>query len=67
VHARIFAQDELLERASSEVVEEDSSLGQAGAPPKEGLGPEGSEGMKPEELKEYLRRLNPEDFGRFTP
>ena len=22
---------------------------------------------KPEELKEHLKRLNPEDFGRFTP
>jgi hypothetical protein len=28
---------------------------------------EESEGMKADELKEYLRRLNPEDFGRFTP
>ena len=69
VRARIFAQDELLERASIEVVEEESPLGQGGGgvPPKEGLAPEGSQGMKPEELKEYLRRLNPEDFGRFTP
>jgi bifunctional DNase/RNase len=67
VRARIFAQDELLERASIEVTEDESPLGQSGGPPKEGLGPEGSEGMKPEELKEYLRRLNPEDFGRFTP
>lgn len=24
-------------------------------------------GLRAEELKEYLRRLNPEDFGRFTP
>jgi len=23
--------------------------------------------MDPEELKEHLRKLNPEDFGRFTP
>ena len=67
VDARIFAQDELLERASIEVVEEESVEGEAGTPPKETIGPEGSQGMKPEELKEYLRRLNPEDFGRFTP
>jgi len=24
-------------------------------------------GISPEELKEYLRRMNPEDFGRFAP
>jgi hypothetical protein len=24
-------------------------------------------GLSPEELREYLRRMNPEDFGRFTP
>ena len=24
-------------------------------------------GLRAEELKEYLRRLNPEDFGRFSP
>ena len=61
--ARIFAQDDLLERASIEIAEDETS-GESGqtrreAPP--------SEGMNPEELKEYLRRLNPEDFGRFTP
>lgn len=41
-----------------------------------GKGPSGTSGpvpmkgprpMGPEELKEYLRKLNPEDFGRFTP
>jgi bifunctional DNase/RNase len=68
VDARIFAQDELLERASIEVVEDETNLSDTGASAsKEGLGPEGSPGMKPEELKEYLRRLDPEDFGRFTP
>ncbi len=36
----------------------------------EGSGPPSPRGprpMGPEELKEYLRKLNPEDFGRFTP
>ena len=27
--------------------------------------PEQEEGMGPEELKEHLRKLDPEDFGRF--
>ena len=26
-----------------------------------------TEASPPEDLKEYLRRLHPEDFGRFTP
>ncbi len=29
--------------------------------------PPGSRPMTPDELKEYLRRMNPEDFGRFSP
>jgi bifunctional DNase/RNase len=66
VEARIFAQDELLERASIEVVEDEGSW-QAEPDPAPDAAESPSEGMKPDELKEYLRRLNPEDFGRFTP
>lgn len=64
VDARIFAQEELLERASIEIAEDES------APAVEPGSVEEidvSEVMGPEELKEHLRRLNPEDFGRFTP
>jgi bifunctional DNase/RNase len=61
--ARIYAQEDLLEKASIEVSDEDSVLQTEDEPAGER-----SEGiMKPEELKEYLRKLNPEDFGRFTP
>jgi bifunctional DNase/RNase len=63
VDARIFAQDELLERASIEVAEDEPAQGG----PSKAEPAAASEGMKPDELKEYLRRLNPEDFGRFTP
>ena len=64
VAARIFAQDDLLEEAAIEIAEEEPSggapaAGKSDAPPHEAMGPE--------ELKEHLRRLNPEDFGRFTP
>lgn len=63
MEARIFADDELLNEAALEMAEDEA------ADSSEGIG--GSEdpsaGMPPEELKEYLRRLNPEDFGRFTP
>jgi bifunctional DNase/RNase len=60
--AKIFAQDELLERASIEISEEEHT----GAAPTQKREPP-SETMDAEQLKEYLRRLNPEDFGRFTP
>ena len=63
--AQIFAQDELLERASIEIADEESALdvGEEESPEEET--PSGE--MDADELKEYLRRLNPEDFGRFTP
>ena len=69
--ARIFAQDDLLERASIEISEEetvdDVSLAE-GEPEGASDGEEEEEGiMDAEELKEHLRKLNPEDFGRFSP
>jgi hypothetical protein len=63
VAARIFAQESLLEEATIEISEEETTEGSFG--PK-GEAPS-TEGMGPEELKEHLRKLNPEDFGRFTP
>ena len=65
--ATIFTSDELLEHTSIEISEasdfEDSEAGG-------GVGSEGGEegeAQTPEDLQEYLRRLRPEDFGRFTP
>ena len=60
--ARIFAQETLLERGSVEIAEEES----VSLEPEEEQGPRSSE-TKSEDLKEYLKKLNPEDFGRFTP
>jgi bifunctional DNase/RNase len=60
--ADLFAGDELLTAASFEMVsaDPDAPEGEGGElPPPMGLGPEA--------LKEYLRRLNPEDLGRFNP
>lgn len=60
--AAIFTSEELLEHTSIEISEaadfDESS--------EEGEREEG-EVRPPENLKEYLRRLHPEDFGRFTP
>jgi len=64
VDARIFANDDLLEIATIEIAD-DESAGEAGPRRIEAMDREGE--MGPEELKAHLRRLNPEDFGRFTP
>lgn len=64
VDARIFADEQLLELASIEIAEDESNS-ESGLERLERLEPGAS--MGPEELKEHLRGLNPEDFGRFTP
>lgn len=63
VGSKIWAQDALLEPATVEISEEEASP----SPPPSARELDVSEVMGPEELKEHLRRLNPEDFGRFTP
>jgi len=60
--AAIFADDSLLEHASIEVSEDQTVIEMGRAETDTAPG-----SMGPEELKEYLRNLNPEDFGRFTP
>ncbi len=74
--ADIFAADELLRLVALEVddSEELPADGEAGAAGGEGPTAERSPGpgggprpMSPEELADYLRKLDPEDFGRFTP
>ena len=56
---QIFAHEELLEVAGHSSVGDFESAGNepSTSPPS----------MGPDELEEHLRRLNPEDFGRFTP
>ena len=61
LEADIFAEEELLERAPFDIPEE-PSFGEE--PVLEG---EPDSEMAAEELKDYLRKLAPEDFGRFTP
>jgi bifunctional DNase/RNase len=57
--ARIYADETLMEHRQIEIASSDEEF--------EAGGPEDPTEMDPEELKEHLRRLNPEDFGRFTP
>ena len=61
LEADIFADEALLERRVLGDQEEQSM----GVPP--GFEPETDSEMGPDELQEYLRKLAPEDFGRFTP
>ncbi|HSM04811.1 MAG TPA: bifunctional nuclease family protein [Longimicrobiales bacterium] len=66
--APIFAAEELLNRVRMEMLDgddvpEDEPVDLTGSAPAE----EGPRGMTPSELQDHLRRLDPEDFGRFTP
>ena len=66
--APVFADDELLELTALEIeegdFEDEDELWKGSAEPSEEL--EAPEEEK-EELRDYLKRLNPEDFGRFNP
>ena len=63
--APIYANDELLEQAAIEIQPSDLEWGDG---PEIGAPPEGKPSdMDPDELKDYLRKMNPEDFGRFNP
>ncbi len=64
VDARIFAEDELLETASIEVADEEVVADLPFEVQEPVVEPES---MGPDELKDHLRKLNPEDFGRFKP
>jgi hypothetical protein len=71
--ASIFTTDDLLEHTSIEITEApDETTGlvssASGEEESEQEGSTGAPGgLSPEELREYLRRMHPEDFGRFNP
>jgi uncharacterized protein len=63
--AAIFTTEDLLENTAVEITdtpEQDFITEQGGDMPSDS-----PTGLTPEQLREYLRRMNPEDFGRFTP
>ncbi|MCI0433501.1 MAG: bifunctional nuclease family protein [Gemmatimonadetes bacterium] len=60
--APIYTTEDLLEHTSIEMAE---AVDEPGGPAEEGE--EGGQGLTPDQLREYLRRMNPEDFGRFSP
>lgn len=63
--APIYAHDDLLEQASIEIQHSEIEPGQI---PEELAEPQDETGgMNAEQLKEHLKNMNPEDFGRFNP
>lgn len=60
--AAIFAEDRLLEQVTVEMSEEETVSADDEKTPGSKTPDVTTEG-----LREYLRKLNPEDFGRFTP
>ncbi len=66
--AQIFTTEDLLEHTSVEIADATDATQEflpGGSEQKDGAGPAG--GLSPEELREYIRRMNPEDLGRFNP
>jgi uncharacterized protein len=64
--ASIYTTDDLLEHTAIEIsdtTEHDFTADEPGE--EKQAGP--AAGLTPEQLREYLRRMNPEDFGRFNP
>lgn len=66
--ASIFTTEDLLESTAVEIADaSDSPTDFIGAEEPEQQQGKPPGGLTPEELREYLRRMNPEDFGRFNP
>lgn len=63
--AQIYVEDSLLEHVDLEVVDDESELQEMAE--EAASGAEERPPLKAEALEEYLRKLNPEDFGRFNP
>ncbi|MEJ2541124.1 MAG: bifunctional nuclease family protein [Gemmatimonadota bacterium] len=68
----IFADAELLDRVQMEMLDDEDLPSQGvvdltTAPGEEEMEERGLQAMSPDELQAYLKNLNPEDFGRFTP
>ena len=64
--APIFADVDLLDRTTVEVEGATLEPGLAAAR-SDSTSPEPDEAAPPEKLRDYLKRLDPEDFGRFVP
>ena len=68
LQAELYTSDDLLSGTTIQFAEEegDEAEGLLGGAQEEESGPEGSK-LTPEQLKEHLKKMNPEDLGRFNP
>jgi len=66
LEAPIYASDELLEETSIEIADAGDEPDYLESTEEEAEG-EKRGSLTPEELRDHLRRMNPEDFGRFNP
>lgn len=64
--APIYASEELLEETSIEIADA-SDEAESFEPQEEEAEGEKKGSLSPDELRDHLRRMNPEDFGRFNP
>jgi uncharacterized protein len=65
MEAAIYTTEDLLESTSIEIA--DAAEHDFVAESDEQKPADPTAGLTPEQLREYLRRMNPEDFGRFNP
>jgi uncharacterized protein len=63
--ASIYTTDDLLENTSIEITDASEHEFVLENEEERKSGP--AAGLTPDQLREYLRRMNPEDFGRFNP
>jgi uncharacterized protein len=61
LQSRLYTTEELLSASAIQLTEAEA------AEPELTTESEGTSKMSPEQLQEYLRKLNPEDLGRFNP
>jgi uncharacterized protein len=66
MEASIFTTEDLLENTSIEIADGTTSAEEF-ITETSTEGEQAPGGLSPDELREYLRRMNPEDFGRFNP
>jgi bifunctional DNase/RNase len=66
--APMFTTEDLLEHTSIEISESpDATQDMLNAAGEQAPGSSQTGGLTPEELREHLRKMNPEDLGRFNP
>jgi uncharacterized protein len=63
--AAIYTTADLLENTSVEIADASDTEFVAEGEPEKAHDPAG--GLTPEQLRDYIRRMNPEDLGRFNP